>query len=135
MALPESGNLRDNLGVLYFPELSRKPALKTRRAHLDPTLRDSFENGAEATRPQNKSRRRQWDVSIDALTPDDVDKLDFFLEKEAVYGSNGFIFPDNRDPRNPRQYRVRFSVLPAMTDAGNVKGEFRQNCTFQIREY
>jgi len=45
-----------------------------------------------------------------------------------------FLFPDPRDPKNPQNYQVRFSTLPAYTDSGNVEGEFRQDCTFTIRE-
>jgi hypothetical protein len=131
--LPESGNLPDNLGV-DFPQLTRKPKLATRGTTIDPTLRDSLENGMESTRARWTRRRRQWEVSIDLLTPADKDRLDEFVELEAVYGANIFVFPDERDPHNPAYYFVRFSTLPAFSDAGNVEGQFRQNCTFTIRE-
>lgn len=132
--LPKPGNLGHNLPVLDFPQLSRKPALKTHRAHLDPTLRDNYENGMEATRAKFTRRRRQWDVTIDNLTPADMEALDDFIENKAVYGTNIFNFPDVRDPQNPKTYQVRFSVLPSPSDAGNVDGGFAQNVTFQIRE-
>jgi hypothetical protein len=131
--LPGSANLPHNLAV-DFPQLSRKPALKTRGATLDPTLRDSMDNGMETTRAKFTRRRRQWSVAIDFLTPADVDRLQIFVEKEAVYGANFFNFPDDRDPHNPRWYRVRFSTLPAFVDAGNVADQFAQNCTFELRE-
>lgn len=132
--MPETGNPSDNLAVLEFPQLSRKPALKTRRAMIDPTLRDSLENGMEATRPRFRRPRRQWSVSIDLLTPADCAALDDFVTKQALYGSVEFLFADERDPHNPKQLIVRFSLLPAYNDAGNVEGEFRQNCTFELRE-
>lgn len=120
--------------ILPFPELSRQPALKTHGTTLDPTLRDSYDNGMESTRARFTRARRQWDVSIDFLTPEDVIVLQAFVDNKAVYGANLFLFPDNRDPENPIAYRVRFSTLPSYSDTGNVGGDFRQNCTFQIRE-
>jgi len=120
--------------VLNFPRLSRKPALKTRGTTLDPTLRDSMENGMESTRARFTRPRRQWEVSIDALTPADARKLQTFVELEAVFGANPFLFRDNRDPRHPEQLTVRFSTLPAFVDAGSIASEFRQNVTFTIRE-
>ncbi|HSU19902.1 MAG TPA: hypothetical protein VLI45_09195 [Acidobacteriaceae bacterium] len=120
--------------MITFPKLSRKPALKTQAKTLDPTLRDSYENGMESTRARYKRRRREWNVSIDFLTPADVTVLDNFVENLAVYGANSFTFPDNRDPKHPQSYVVRFSTLPAYADANNIEGEFRQNCTFAIRE-
>jgi hypothetical protein len=134
--LRDFGNLGDNLAVLQFPQLSRKPALKTRGKTLDPTLRDQMENGMETTRARYTRRRREWAVSIDAMTPVDVEILDEFVEKLAVFGANVFSFEDTRDKRNPKQYFVRFpdGGLPSYADAGFVKGELRQNCTFTIRE-
>ncbi|HZL20546.1 MAG TPA: hypothetical protein VFG23_22635 [Polyangia bacterium] len=117
-----------------FPQLSRKPALKTRTQTIDPTLRDSMENGMETTRAKFTRVRRQWSVAIDFLTPADVAILENFVVKQAVYGANIFLFPDQRDPRNPVWYKVRFATIPSFSDAGNVEGEFRQNCTFEIRE-
>jgi hypothetical protein len=132
--LPDTATLGHNPRVLTFPQLSRKPALKTRGTMLDPTLRDSYENGMEATRARFTRTRRQWEIAIDALTPADVKRLQDFVELQAVYGANPFLFTDVRDPRNPEQVTVRFSVLPAYMDAGNVAGEFRQNATFSLRE-
>jgi hypothetical protein len=120
--------------TLQFPQLSRKPALNTQGTLLDPTLRDSYENGMEATRARYSRPRRQWDVSIKALTPDDVDTLQDFVTNVANFGAVNFTYTDERDPRNPRQYNVRFSSLPKYTDGGNIKGVFCQDCTFQIRE-
>jgi hypothetical protein len=116
-----------------FPTLSRKASLKTRETTLDPTLRDSYENGMESTRARYTRRRRQWDVTIDHLTPADIALLDSFVTTVAVYGAQIFTFPEYRF-YNPAGYQVRFSALPAYSDDGNVEGQFRQNCTFQIRE-
>ncbi len=120
--------------MLDFPTLSRKPALKTRQTTLDPTLRDAYENGMESTRARSTRQRRHWSVAIDFLTPADHQQLEDFVVLRAVYGANIFLFPDNRDPRNPQFYRVRFATLPSYTDAGSIEGEFRQNAAFEIRE-
>lgn len=120
--------------MIFFPELSRKPALKTRGSTLDPTLRDSMENGAEATGIRWTKRRRQWTVTIEALTPDDYDALEDFVVNQAMFGANIFSFPDVRNPKSPQSYLVRFSTIPDYTDTGSVEGEFRQNCTFVLRE-
>jgi hypothetical protein len=117
-----------------FPELSRAPALRTKGTTLDPTLRDSMENGMESTRAKFTRRRRQWTVAIDFLTPTDITTLDNFIENIAVYGAAIFLFEDLRDPRNPATLTVRFSVLPSYTDAGWVEGFFRQNTSFELRE-
>ena len=116
-----------------FPTLSRKPALKARETTVDPTLRDSMENGMESTRARYTRQRRQWDVSIDMLTPADKAKLNTFVVDVAVYGANFFGLTDYEDPRHP-VYRVRFSTLPSYVSAGNVEGEFRKNCTFTVKE-
>ena len=117
-----------------FVQLSRKPALKQRRSTLDPTLRDNMENGMESTRARYTRQRRQFAVSIDALTPADVDALDGFVDYVVVFGALPFLFHDERDPLTPVWRTVRFSTLPAYADAGSVNGEFRQNCTFELRE-
>lgn len=135
--LPETSKLRHNLPVpafSNFPELSRKPALKTRTITIDPTLRDPMENGVEATSVRYTRRRRQFDVSIDMLTQDDYDELEDFVQTKAVFGSNVFLFPDNRNPRSPRMLQVKFSTLPAYTEVDNREDGVRQNCTFQLRE-
>lgn len=118
---------------IKFPQLSRKPALKTRGAQLDTTLRDNYENGMESTRARSTRRRRQWDVSIDLLTPEDMLALDKFVENRQQ-GALSFLFQEYRDPAGNVFYNVRFLKIPEYTDAGNVEGEWRQNCTFTIRE-
>lgn len=117
-----------------FPELTRRPALRTKTGSLDPTLRDPYENGMESSRARFTRRRRHWSVSIDFLTNDDVTALETFVEEDAVYGAEIFIFQDNRDPANPASLEVRFAVIPTYTDAGWIQDQFRQNCTFEIRE-
>ena len=117
-----------------FPELTRKPALKTRGTRIDTTLRDPMSNGAEASRASATRRRRQWEYTIDALTPADYTALEEFVENVAEGGANPFLFQDLRDPTNPQTFTVRFSTIPAYQDAGSLQGEFRQNCTFTIRE-
>jgi len=132
--LPETRNLSHNHPAMDFPTLSRKPALKTRESTIDPTLRDSLENGMETSRARFTRRRRQFDVSIEHLTPADKTTLEDFVETDAVFGALSFNFPDNRDPANPVSLNVRFSTIPSYVEAGNEEGVFRQNCTFQIRE-
>lgn len=101
---------------------------------MDPTLRDPMENGMETTRAKFTRRRRSWTVSVDMITNADWTTLEDFVVNTAVYGANIFLFPDNRDAANPVTLQVRFSVIPAYTDAGSIEGEFRQNCTFELRE-
>lgn len=117
-----------------FPELSRKPALKTKTSTNDPTLRDTMENGMETTRAKFTRRRREWSVTIDFLTWADVNFLDLFVENVAVYGANIFLFSDERDKHSPKILTVRFSELPKFDDADWVQDQFRQNCTFALRE-
>lgn len=117
-----------------FPELSRKPALRTKTSTIDPTIRDNMENGMETTRAKFTRRRRKWSVTIDFLTPDDSTTLETFVQEDAVYGSEIFTFADERDPRNLVTLIVRFDPVPTYTDAGNVGGEFRQNASFGLSE-
>lgn len=117
-----------------FPELSRAPALKTKTATNDPTLRDTMENGMVSTRARFTRRRRQWTVALDFLTNDDMRALDLWVQNVVVYGANIFFFPDNRDPTSPQQLMVRFSKLPEYTDAGWAQDQFRQHCTFTLDE-
>jgi hypothetical protein len=117
-----------------FPELSRRPALRTKTSSLDPTLRDPMENGMASSRARFTRRRRQWNVAIDFLTNDDVAALEVFVQKDAVYGANIFIFEDCRDKANPVSLEVRFETIPAYTDAGWFVDQFRQSCTFVIGE-
>ena len=117
-----------------FPELSRAPALKTKTATNDPTLRDTLDNGMEDTRARFTRRRRSWTVTIEFLSNDDWNTLELWVQTVAVYGANIFFFPDNRDPANPQQLMVRLAKLPEYTDAGWAQDQFRQHCTFEIRE-
>ena len=122
----------------YFPELTRKPALKTQQRDVDPTLRDPLENGMESTMLAWSRRRRTFSMSIDLLTPGDVAKLDEFVTSltGAAFGSKPFYVLDNRDLFAGSVYLVRFAEngLPSYSDAGMVVGEYRQNCTMTIRE-
>lgn len=120
--------------MLTFPQLSRAMSLKTKETTLDPTLRDSYENGMVSTRARYLRRRRHFNVSLDLLTLEDKATLDNFVQNQAVFGANIFLFADPRDPHNPQNYRVRFSTLPAYNDAGYTDGEYRQNCTFVLEE-
>lgn len=117
-----------------FPELSRKPALKTKTSTNDPTLRDTMENGMESTRAKFRRRRREWSVSIDFLSWSDHAILEAFVQKIAVFGANIFLFTDERDKHSPRVLTVRFSEIPKYEDADWVQDQFRQNCTFALRE-
>jgi hypothetical protein len=135
--LLDFGNFPHHLAVPaypQFPELSRAPALRTKTTSIDPTIRDSFENGMASSRARFTRRRRRWTVSLDFLTNDDVSTLEAFVQQDAVYGANIFIFPDNRDPANPQELLVRFEVIPAYTDAGWYVDQFRQDATFEIGE-
>ncbi len=120
--------------MLQFPQLSRQPAIRTKETTLDPTLRDSYENGMVSTRARYTRQRRQFDLQLDLLTPDDKSALNEFVQTQTVYGAQLFSFPDNRDPANPAVLSVRFSKLPAYTEAGWHDGAFRFSCTFQIEE-
>jgi hypothetical protein len=117
-----------------FPDLSRKPALKTKDSLVDPTLRDNMENGMETTRAKFTRPRRQWTVTIEFLSATDKIRLQDFVEDIAVYGANIFRFPDFRDATNPVWYSVRFSKLPNYEDEGWVEDTFRSSTTFEIRE-
>lgn len=118
---------------MRFPQLSRKPALKTRGSQLDATLRDNYENGMESTRARFTRRRRQWDYTIELLTPEDMLALDKFVEA-VQQGALPFLFQEYRNPSGTEFHNVRFLKVPDYTDAGYVEGYFRQNCTFTIRE-
>jgi len=123
--------------VETFPDLSRRPAIKTRTGlAADPTLRDPMQSGAEATALQFPRARRQWEVTIEHMTWDDVQALDDFVRLTACYGANPFFFPDNRNPKNPLQLAVKFSVCPSYTDstALDENGAITQTVAFQIRE-
>ena len=97
-----------------------------------------MENGAEASRLRSTRGRRQWQVTITALTQEDVAILETFVRdtsgKGAAYGTNVFLFRDERDPANPVELHVRFSTLPDYTDVDNTGDGVRQDCTFTLRE-
>jgi len=132
--LPHFRQSWHNPVVDTFPDLSRRPAIKTRTSlPADPTLRDPMQSGAEATSLQFPRARRQWDITIEHLTWEDVEKLDDFVRHKACYGANPFFFRDARNPRNPKNLVVKFSVCPSSSDSV-VEGEIRQTCTFQLRE-
>lgn len=120
-----------------FPELSRAWKLSQTETPVDPTLRDSFENGMESTRARWTRNRRTFSMSIDFLSPDDKALLDDFytnMTSGGAYGALPFLITDPRNQENPQTYVVRFSTLPKYVDAGYVNGEFCQNVTFQVRE-
>lgn len=116
-----------------FPTLTRKPALRTKTTSLDPTLRDSMENGMVSTRARYTRRRRKWAVTIDMLTQADKTALETFVVNTAVFGAVLFTFIDTR-PATPVTLTVNFTVLPSYTDCGFIYGEFRENCSFEIGE-
>ena len=118
-----------------FPRLSREPALKTKgRYAIDPTLRDTLENGMEATRAKFTRLRREYTLTYENLTNIDVARLRYFVENVAVAGANAFYFTDDTDKHNPVQLLVRFSKLPTQDDAGYVVDQLRQQITFDVRE-
>lgn len=123
-----------------FPTLSRLPSLKGSETPLDPTLRDPMENGMESTRARWTRVRRTFSVTIDLLPYSDKRTLDAFYQITLQYGALPFVYTDVRDLENPQNYTVRFSTLPHYTDAGFIQNDgtnpanYRQNCTFEIRE-
>ena len=118
-----------------FPRLSREPALKTKgRYAIDPTLRDTLENGMETTRAKFTRLRREYTVTYENLTNVDIVRVEEFVEVVAVAGANAFWVTDNRDKHNPRQRLVRFSKLHTDEDAGYVVDQLRQQITFDVRE-
>ena len=121
--------------MLQFPQLTRQPKIgnKESASTLDPTLRDPYENGMESSRARFTRMRREYNVAIDLLTPEDKIELEDFRDLEAVAGANIFTFADNRDPNNPQVLTVRFSKIPDFTEAGWHDGSFRYNCSFQLR--
>jgi hypothetical protein len=88
----------------------------------------------ESTRAKFTRSRREWTLTIEYLSWDDVALLDQFVQTTVQYGALAFIFPDLRNPQNPQQYVVRFSKLPEYTDSGWVEDGYRQNLTFELRE-
>lgn len=118
-----------------FPELSRLPALKGKdKLAVDPTLRDTLENGMESTRARFTRMRNQYTVTIEHLTNDDKRLLLEFRDVTVGCGALMFFFRDTRDPRNPRDLLVRFSVVPEFEDEGWVQDQQRYKTTFELRE-
>lgn len=117
-----------------FPELSRAFSLKQKEDPIDPTIRDSLENGMENCRPRFTRLRRTFACALDFLTADDKAALDQFYQKTVAYGSLPFTLADPRSATNPQTYIVRFSKLPTYTDASWIDDGFRYNCAFEARE-
>ncbi len=117
-----------------FPELSRAFSLKQKEDPIDPTIRDSYENGMESARARFTRLRRTFSCSLDFLTADDKAVLDQFYQRTVVYGSLAFTLSDPRNAENPQTYIVRFAKLPSYTDAGWVDDQYRYNATFEVRE-
>ena len=126
-----------------FPELSRKFALKQSEQTVDPTLRDSMENGMETTRARSTRQRRTFSMSIDLMGEADKVALDAFftdMKLGAAFGALPFYVTDPRYLINPQVYLVRFASLPKYVDCGWIGADsqtpagWRWNCTFQVRE-
>ena len=124
-----------------FPELSRAFALRQTEQPIDPTLRDSYENGMESTRARWTRNRRSFALSVDYLTADDKALLDVFYETTVAFGALPFLITDPRNLESPQTYTVRFAALPKYVDAGwigadseGTGAQFRFNCAFQLRE-
>jgi hypothetical protein len=121
--------------------LSRAFALEQSEQAVDPTLRDTMENGIETSRARFTRVRRTFSMSIKLLAAVDKDALDLFYQTTVMYGALPFLISDPRNLENPQTYLVRFAALPKFTDAGWHSGDgkgnaegFRYNCTFQVRE-
>ena len=124
-----------------FPELSRAFALRQGEQTLDPTLRDNYENGMEATRARWTRNRRTFSMQLDYLLAEDKQLLDLFFNTTVSAGALPFTINDPRNLDSPQTYTVRFASLPKYTDAGwigqdalgNTPG-YRWNCSFEVRE-
>lgn len=105
---------------------------------VDPTLRDPYENGMEASRARFTRLRRTFTVSYKYLTFDDKALLDAFYQSTVTFGAGIFVFTDTRDLTNPVSYTVRFAKLPKYAPAGFIQdddgGNQRVHVQFQIRE-
>lgn len=127
-----------------FPELSRAFALQQSEAAIDPTIRDSYENGMESTRARSKRVRRTFSMALNLIGEADKIALDSFVSDMtptgAGFGSQPFNVTDPRYQLNPQTYLVRFASIPKYTDAAWVGADdqtpagYRWNCTFQVRE-
>ena len=120
-----------------FPELSRAFSLRQSEQTVDPTLRDSMENGIETTRARFTRQRRTFSMSVDLITAEDKAAIAGFkrdMKSGAAFGALPFLVTDPRDAENPQTYLVRFATLPKFVDAGWIVDQFRYNCTFEVRE-
>jgi hypothetical protein len=120
-----------------FPELSRAFRVEQSEAPIDPTLRDSFENGMESTRARWTRNRRTFSMSVDLLTEDDKAALDQFytnMTGGSAYGALPFLVTDKRYLESPQTYLVRFAALPKYSGPVWIEDAYRWNCTFQVRE-
>lgn len=126
-----------------FPELSRAFSLKQSEDPVDPTLRDSMENGMETTRARWTRNRRMFSMAIDLIGEADKALLDQFytdMNAGSAYGALPFTIADPRYQLNPQQYLVRFASLPKYTDCGWIGPDdetpagYRWNVQFQVRE-
>lgn len=126
-----------------FPELSRAFHVDQPESPVDPTLRDSYENGMESTRARWTRNRRTFSMTLTLLTEDDKQALDGFytdMKTGAAYGALPFLIEDNRYLESPPAYLVRFASLPKYSGPMWIDGDgthnpgYRWNCTFQVRE-
>jgi hypothetical protein len=128
-----------------FPELSRAFSLKQSEDPVDPTIRDSYENGMESARARFTRRRRTFSMTIDLLGEADRLALDAFYTSMvegagAGFGSLAFNVTDPRYIITPQTYLVRFASMPKYMDAGWIGADaetpagFRWNVSFQVRE-
>lgn len=140
-ARPQSKNVSS---YPAFPEISRAFSLKQSEQAVDPTIRDTMENGIETSRARFTRLRRTFSMAIDLITPDDKAAIQTFvtdMQHGAAFGALPFIVTDPRNLASPDTYLVRFASLPKFVDAGWYNGDgkgnapgFRFNCTFQVRE-
>jgi hypothetical protein len=126
-----------------FPELSRAFSLEQSEQTVDPTLRDSMENGIETTRARSTRRRRTFSMAIKLMGEADKLALDNFLtdmNTGAAFGALPFLVSDPRYLITLQTYLVRFASLPKYVDVGWVGADdqtpagYRWNCNFQVRE-
>jgi hypothetical protein len=126
-----------------FPDISRAFSVDQPEDPLDPTLRDSMENGIETTRARWTRNRRTFSMSLSLLTEDDKAAIDTFytdMRGGSAYGALPFLVTDKRYLESPPAYLVRFVTLPKYSgpvwidNDGTHAAAYRWNCTFQVRE-
>lgn len=121
------------MAKLYFPTLSKAPQINIQREYEDSTLRDSFDNGMEATRAAWPRIRRSWAVTFQSMPAADDALIDSFVRNDVHVGAGAFYFVL---PGGEEVY-VRFDKegAPKPQEAGKFAGgAIRYNCTFKIRE-